>query len=425
MKKNSVYVIALLALVFCFSLTCSPEGTSKVTITIDLGTHNKSASNAPESSIIDRVLRFFAKNTEAAPPSHINSITLNISGDGMDTITKSYASPSIPDTITLEIPAGDSRTFELLAYTASATLRGVATRNLTSGATVTIPIQMGLYETKIVLPDYNNNRIVQIDDLSLPLTAPNWKEASITYPYDIDFSSDGKIYIAIRQFGTDGARIVRLDDITASASTLTALNKLDGYIALCIDRRDRNNNLIYYATEYQIYRANLDGTNEFTSYNMTNIGTVRGLNITSTGLLLIAHNNASLGQEFSIYDPAGTGTIINTLSYNLGGSDPRTWDLAEINSRIYGALHDIYNDPIIFIREFYINASNQLIEEGSIYTNQLYGPHKFINTHSNKIYFLNDGSTLNSLSVIDDITGTGRQDYGSTGSGVGNFNFYN
>ncbi|MBN2402178.1 MAG: hypothetical protein JXN64_07240 [Spirochaetes bacterium] len=432
MKKNSVYVIALLALVFCFSLTCSPEGTSKVTITIDLGTHNKSASNAPESSIIDRVLRFFAKNAEAAPPSHINSITLNVTGDGMDTITKSYASPSIPDTITLEIPAGDSRTFELLAYTASATLRGVTTRNLTSGATVTIPIQMGVYETKIIFPnpdiDGGSPSIIQLDSIDdsvveyivyADLTSVL---STVFRPWDIDYDNQGRIYFANNGYSSYDPYVIRIHDFTNINPERISQDPVNvGIKCVAIDR-SRNN--LYFSNGSNLQRVDLSTAtfpDSGTSVNLSNIsGTpaIIALSVDDTGMLYIADSQSGSHQVLKL-NP-NDGAIINSYSTNIN------FDLNVSGpTYTYGALK--INNNNLYIANFggadnyillQLNLNLSLITNYGIrYTTPpdttrgvFYGPHFFCGIRNDKFYILDEigegGSAYDKLIAMDDMNGT-------------------
>ncbi|MDA3937727.1 MAG: hypothetical protein PF693_00245, partial [Spirochaetia bacterium] len=101
--------------------------------------------------------------------SIVDSVTLKVTGAGMDPVEVSYS--SVPSVINLSIPEGNDRTFELTvgtgpAYTGTiATYSGTATADINAdGAVVTL--DMGIGSTKIIAPDPANHRIVQIDDMS-------------------------------------------------------------------------------------------------------------------------------------------------------------------------------------------------------------------------------------------------------------------
>ncbi len=419
------YFFKLFLSVFILSsitLSCNSGGTSEVTIRIDLGLNNQQASNASESSVIDRVFRFFTKNIEAAPaPGNITELILHITGPDIPNLTKAFPAP-IPDAITIKVPSGEARHFELLAHTPSATLRGIATRNLAPGAIVHIPIQMMFYQTKIVIPDFLNSRIVQIDNIdgdgwiasdNVTINRHGLTIASLQ-PYEIDFDNQGRIYVL--NYYDAAPDIFRINDITST--TYTSIIGVVGasYTAFAIDRK---NDLLYYTAASQIIRATLNGTVLKNDFTMTGISSIRGINITSNGILIIAHGN-----YFTSYDPnTGNGIIINSLQYT-GGSTPFTYDIIEKGQKIYGAFNEDAMSSLFFIRDYSLNSNNELVESGGIYTTPLYGARKFIENFTPRIYFINEYSTNNTFSVIDDISGAGRDDFGTNGTGIGQFRFY-
>ncbi|MFH0975666.1 MAG: hypothetical protein V1874_07765 [Spirochaetota bacterium] len=432
MKNKSIFGILLFAFILSFTLLgCSPEGVSKVTITIDLGLGNKSAFNTPESSILDRVLRFFAKDAEAAP-SNITSLTLNITGSGMDTITQSYTTLPLPDTITVEVPSGNSRTFEVLAYTPSATLRGATTRNLTGG-TVTIPVTMGLYETKIIVPDYMNSRIVQIDDMdgngwieknASNLTSPS----SISYcrPYDIDFDSNGRIYICNPGATAGPPKMFRLNHInnTSNSWELILNDSNPDVYAIAIDR---NLSYIYYATTSALYRCNLDGTG-ISPLTFTSIGTISGLAVDSDGILYISHHAAGAPvSQISKYNPSSESEI----TFNDDTITMKT------------AMHVLVKPPYLYVANLTSSGTDNQILQLDLNTLALihgygtyalsttqgsfYGASHFVAILNRKITIVDEASLGNNSSKLinmDDIAGSNWGTYGIYGSGVGMFDFY-
>jgi hypothetical protein len=406
MKNKSVLKILFFTAILYFSiLSCSPKGTSKVTIIIDLGLQNKAAFNMHENSIIDRIFRLFAKDAEAqSAPSNISSLTLNITGDGMTRITQSYTTP-IPDTITInEVPSGSSRTFEVLAYTPSATLKGAAIRDLASGATVTIPISMGLYETKIVIPDWYNSRMVQIDDMNGTNWTPRTSISGITQfrPYDIDFDSSGKIYIANNRGGSamgDNC-VISLDDFNSnniylypSASVRGSAPFYDyGVVAIAVDRI---NNYVYYAlspfgTPY-LFRAVLGDNTTHMGLTISGITAIRGLAVDNTGILYIAGESGSSVPTVFQYNPTDqlvTGTYLTNLLM--------PWDILIKNDYLYISDYDKINPydsskivqlslNLIFINQF-----------GTAGSSTFYGPHRFLAILNNRFYLIDENEDTTS-----------------------------
>jgi hypothetical protein len=400
MKNKYFFRLFLLLIIFSFvTLSCNSGGTSKVTITIDLGLGNKAAFNAPENSIIDRVLRFFAKDAEAAPPTNLTSLTLNITGDGMDTITQSYTAPP-PSTITVEVPAGESRMFEILAYTPSATLRGVATRSLAGGATVTIPITMGLYETKIVIPDWYSQRLVQINDM----TGAGWRSinnSSIGYtptfqPSDIDFDSQGRIFIANRASSTGEVGIMRIDDISDISYTAIVSNPTISAAVNAI-AIDRINGLMYYGISsgtYLLYRFNLNTlVNQGITLTGITLVSIRGLAVDETGNLYIAATINIAGSNYPRVIKYDTVTT-NITQYSSDLIYP--WDVVIKNGYLYVADYDNifpYDSSKIVRLSLDLGYIDQLGTAGS---STFHGPHRFLAILNNRFYLIDEDENTTS-----------------------------
>jgi hypothetical protein len=435
MKNKSIFGISLLVLITCFSLSCNSAGTSSVTITIDLGLQNAGAFNAPESSIIDRVLRFFAKDAEAAAPSHITSLTLNITGEGMDTITQNYTTP-IPSIITAEVPAGKSRTFELLASSASATLRGTARRNLSGGATISIPIQMRLYETKIIVSDYNNNRIVQFDknySSSSWISKTGFSGFTGNFrPFDIDFDGKGRIYISNEGFAANDGRIIRVSQITTAADSCDLIGTQGSSTTKRGIAIDRVNNYLYYTDSSlaRLYRYNINTESE-DGYLTLPRAYIFGIDIDNNGYAYIVCN----------YTYYGTGTYNYILKYNVNTQNTETyvstnsadnyvtwlndpWDIIIKSGYVY--VTDRSNAQVIQLDQNLVHQ--QTLSTSPDETYSFLGPHRFVAILNKKIYVTDDNSSDTArLFAFDDINGNNWETYGHHGypaSDPGGFLFY-
>jgi hypothetical protein len=402
MKNKSVIGICILTLIFSLLiLSCSPGGTSKVTIMIDLGLQNKAAINTYENSIIDRVFRFFVKNAEAqSAPSNITSLTLNITGDGMSTITQNYTTP-IPDTITIdEVPSGSSRTFEVLAYTPSATLRGAATRDLAGGETVTIPISMGLYETKIVIPDWYSQRLVQIDDMLgsnwIPRTGANIGYSGTFQPSDIEFDSQGRIYITNRAYSTGEVGIMCIDDINDTSYTSIISNPTisSAVNAIAINR---NNGIIYYGIgsgTYLLYSCNLNGSGNLgITLSGITLVSIRGLAVDDIGNLFIAATINIAGSNYQRiikYEP--TTTTVSTYSTDL----IYPWDVVVKGNYLYIADYDNifpYDSSKVVRLSLNLDSIDQLGTAGS---STFHGPHRFLAILNNRFFLIDEDENTTS-----------------------------
>jgi hypothetical protein len=377
-KKYLFGIIAFLML-----LSCSPTGTSNVTIHINLGVDNKAALNAPEKSIFDGIFSFFIKKAEAqTAPSNITSLTLNITSSGTELIpSQRYTSPDIPSSISVEVPAGNSRTFEVLAAIDPSdpgtilTYRGTSTRDLNSGSTVDIPISMGIYETKIIIPDYQNSRVVQINNI----TGAGWIEISMNQPYDVDFDSSGRIYIS------NNNRINRMNGIEGTSVDYKFFDAAN-YQAIAIDRT--NNFIYYYRNSTQLlYRDSLVETPEpsvqtplpLPGITFTNI---RGLAVDDYGSLYIAAT-ISEGNRVIKYNP--TTTEISQYSNDLLLS----WDVIVKNGNLYVADYDnvSFNSSKIIQLSLDLNYSAQL---GTAGASPFYGPHRFLAILNNRFYLIDE-----------------------------------
>jgi hypothetical protein len=254
-------------------------------------------------------------------PSSILSLKLEISGYDMDTISENIEVDA--EDITLEVPSGEDRTFELTVINPSATFVGATTEDLVAGEAKDITLPLEIETTKIVVPDadYHNGsgRLVQIDDLNgAGWIERDWEdygfpEITDFIPYDVDFDNSGNIYIA--NYSPDYGGILKLGHINDTTPQLI-IN--DGrVIALAVDRQ---NGRIYYlyntsGDSYELRRCSLDGGNPF-SYSDLSLGETfsfsKGVAVDSEGFVYIVCE-PGLGDSLpTVYkiNPSGTGSIV-------------------------------------------------------------------------------------------------------------------
>ncbi len=388
-----------------------------------------------------------AVDTKAPAPANVASFTLSVTNAGGDEIINQSITPSLflpgeqngsnilvnYDSTTGMIridnlPGGVSYTFTVTANTPSATLRGQATQEILSGVENAVSITVSLTAVKLIIPDYSNNRIVQFDDMT---TGTGWKETqlglgSAFLPNDIDFDSKGRIYI-VNNIPSGAAKILRINSIASTTYETIVPDTGVTSEAVTAIAVDRDNNLIYFADSFQLYRCDLNGGSVKSDYTMVAtsmssmpIEFIRGLAINENNILFIAWGSG----YFTSYDPnqGTTGAELNTLYYSASTNE-EAWDMVCVSSYIYGAFFDIPGGSYIIYR-FSLNAGNQLVQDGTPYSTSLYGPHRFISTLATDIIFIDENSFSDRLVSIEDISGAGRIDFGATGSGEGQFNFW-
>jgi hypothetical protein len=187
-----VTAVAAIILVSC-NLPEQDRGTASIKIYTGGASGNKSSLFAGE------------------PPSDIATYRITVTGADMEDISAEF--PALTEIIMVEVPAGNGRQIELIANVSPLSPRtvisykGSTTVDLEAGEIREVTISMSLNEIKLVIPDKENCRVVQIDNMD----GDNWKEFNFYdyyliyyYPYDVDFDSQGRIYVGL----SIGGRII-------------------------------------------------------------------------------------------------------------------------------------------------------------------------------------------------------------------------
>ncbi|MCF7929125.1 MAG: hypothetical protein K9L68_09940 [Spirochaetales bacterium] len=117
-------------------------------------------------------------------------------------------------------PAGPDRLFEAYAFidpdavSPVQVLYGSALADLPAGKTTQVEIGMGAYATKFLVPDYSNNRIVQLGSLG----SIDWKEFTAgASPQRVRVSGSGEIWYSISGGDYDLYARDNIEDTTADA----------------------------------------------------------------------------------------------------------------------------------------------------------------------------------------------------------------
>ncbi len=339
-------------------------------------------------------------------------------------------SPGTP----FQVPSGDNKDIEILVSTPSVTFRGTVTgQSLPEDGTASFNVDVTLYETKIIVPDYQNTRVVQIDNF----TKPNWTTITTVTglttpfrPYGIAFDKIGRIYIA-NNYGPSGMGdngVIRLNDLNDTApyfypdaATRSSAFYDTGVTAVAIDR---NNDVIYYAIDNGLFKASISDNTTHTALLSTNLSGIKGLAVDDTGLLYIACSVLGAGNVIQKYDPSGMGAFLTTYSIATG----TPWDV-------------MYRAPYLYAANFAGAVNNQVIQLdtgmnridgiGTYYfsitpgVGDFYGARRFLAIKPNGFIIADDGvdggTNVDRLISFDDLYGTGWATYGSEGAGVDQF----
>jgi hypothetical protein len=366
-----------------------------------------------------------------ALPANITSVVFTVTGPGMDPLSASY--DSLPDSITLAVPPGEDRYFELIVYidgllglTPALSFKGSATVDLTPGDVV-VELTMRLDSTKLVVPDFQNQRVIQFDDIGgggaqylvgTDLLGLGWLDSDFM-PYDIDFDDQGRIYIANYNAASGYARVIRVDNILGTNSFLFT-DWATSIVALTVDRN--NDYLYYYTSVNELWRVNLDGTNEV-SRDITGITAIRGMAVDEEGILYIAGATALAPNSVFQYDPVAESV---TATYTTGINQP--WDTLVKGDYVYVA--NTFGGVDLQILQLPLDFSSSVGYGNSGATTLpgiFYGPRRFVAILNEEITIIDDdigGGDLDKLISIDDITGANWTTLPVTGDGQGLFHFY-
>ncbi len=435
MKKMKIQTaINGLLIIFTVSLSCSDSrapldrellARNLARVTIDL--------NMPDSgdtvSFIERFLRFFSTEAVAQTAPVVESITVLVTGPDMAPVTVTINGTAS----TIYVPAGLNRFFDIQAHGPSVTFRGTNTATLAAGSSVSLPVSMSLFRTKLIIPDedwsagcgYNGGRIRQVDNF----TGAGFTEIDNTdfgfspgtfRPWGIDFDARGRIYISNNQSNPDNV-IIRIDNIqsTTHEVVVSPIVGAGGIKAMAIDRQ---NNYLYHSRGDDLYRKDLA-----TSGNGASISTVDftspsivGIAVDSDGILYIADANNNQVAKFNpdtasiIGTPYTANINLNAIPNNCGGGG-RDGAVMVKGKYLFIANPSGPDDYKLIKLETANMSLTGNYGTGVTTTNtspgMFYGPCYFVAMLNDLIYIIDEGydgsNQLDKLVSINNITGNG------------------
>ena len=363
-------------------------------------------------------------------PENIESITLTISGPGIKEITKTF--PPTVNRLTTRIPAGRDRFIEIQLKTPSATLIGSAKLDLKPMSQETIRLDMSLYRTRLIMPDFQNRRVIQLDNMNgaggkllkgpkIGMTVANFR------PYDIDYDNRGRIYIANLGSSTPYRRVLRVNNINGSGLHAYPTGPAPGIVCLTIDRE---NGILYMSNGSTLRRMPLDGS---TSQGMTitagvaAIGTIRGMSVDSKlGLLFIAGADNGLPTDMIFRYNISSQTVVDTVSANMD----KPWDILIKGKYIFVTNRDGAPGKRLIraLKNFTSFTSAGYDASGGMDTSPgaMYGLRRFVAPLNDRITMIDDDPTadFDKLVMIDNIQGGHWKTFPANGTGQAKFKFY-
>jgi len=405
------------------------------TVIINLGLQS---DHAADTSIIDKVRRFFVRDAIAqTAPAAFSSIKVRVTATDIGVIEKEF---NPYGTISLNVPAGNLRQFEVIAYVtpvesiAAISFRGTSIANLPAGETVTIPIVMILDETKLVIPDYAGQKIVIMDGLNgsalISKTATDiFDTGGVLRPYDIDFDSRGRIYFA--NYYAPDAGVFRMENINSKISDGTCTQIVDSSTEIRSIAIDRIRNILYYVNySGDLYKLNLSGgspTILFTS--SVNQVAVSVCVDEASGMAYLAYMLGTLTRNpfISKYNPLNETPGLVPPAFPLNpyvGTTP-AYDLIVKKGYLYIShygVRQILQLPLSFSASTIPQTLSG--KPGGSYP--FYGPHMFIAVANRKLYFIDEleDSGLNTDEAIVSISGIDGSGWGLYPNSTGFFSYY-
>ncbi len=358
----------------------------------------------------------------------VSSVTVTVTGPDMEDITTTYTSSTPSNstwTLTLEVPSGADRKFEVSAdvtdsVNAILSYYGSAEEPVIDENHTTVDIYMGISRMKIITTNPyvpfspgpgEVPSITVMDDMK----GTNWKRITNTdlgwtvgvfQPWDVDVDQYGNIILVSNDGGTPSGALGRIASLSVPVYTPLQSGAIP-FVSVAVDRE---NSKIYYASASGLYRCDYDGSNVETLSGT--FGDIKGIALDDDGMLYLVDNEAT--DKIEKYDPE-TESVVKTGSITSNLLE----DIMVKGDYVYVA--DGYNKQIVKLNKSDLSIVATYNDGGN-----LYGPRRFVATLNSGIYFADESdiSANARLVYIDDINGNGYTEFGSYGYGINQFVFY-
>jgi hypothetical protein len=355
----------------------------KENIAIDLGDIIISESSGQE-----------VRDIGAPQNAIITSVVISISGSGVNKVSYTYNTPQ--RILYIYVPPGEERTIELILNvdpncdSAVLAFGGQTTVSLKPGQFKWVQIGMAPVETKLVIPDRNRGRVVQINSLN-PATANwDWYEAGagMINPFDIDFDNKGRI-VAINNDAAAGNDIIILDDIGNVHLEVDATGPLT---AVAVDKK---NHFFYFCNSNTIfqYQYNVDQTAlALTGQNAPPFGNILGIDVDENGLLyIIGEIMGPVSVRYVFHYDFDTNSIVGGNSINIDNAT----DVIVKEDYVYVAANG--TPSVIRVNRSLDGASRMdygqiAADNDDTIPGHFHGPRRFVAIPNKKFYMVDDGN---------------------------------
>ncbi len=366
----------------------------------------------------------------------LSSVTVTVSGADMTPVEGTFAAGG--SSLELQVLPGVARSLAVLATVDPTDPNAVRAYAASGSADIggtpqTVDLVLEISRTRMLVPDLQNNRLVQIDDLA----GAGWKvvtdadlglEGSFK-PSDVDLAQDGGIFVATHVDYVTGG-IVRLNDLDDRAPTLVQSNA--GITALAVDRA---RNYLYYIRDasdfWLLYRldladlgvlpVNVDEAEEL------DLWSVWGLAVGPDGVLYVPDPaNATV----IVFDPsrAPGSRVVNTL--NVPNSE-LAFDVSVQDGFLYASSPGMARVPAPQVARMDLStgagtAIGVLVADPALpQAGELYSPQRIVTFTGSTVAVTDEGvyypDDYNRVVGFDDMSGAGWTAFGATGSGTGQF----
>lgn len=359
-------------------------------------------------------------------PSTLGDIDLTISGPGMSDISETVTRGT--DAIIIDVPVGPEREFEAVGFLnedITAFYQGLSRVGVgAAGLQVGLPMRL---RSRIVIPDGSVGVISQIDSLSTGDSSAVF-DSFFFGVRDVDFDRSGRMYLAA------SSDVTRSDGISGNNQVALGLGG-GSFRSVAIDRA---RGLLFASSDFNVTKANLDGTdevfplvteNDLITPSSLSYFIIQGIAVDRDGYLYVAQSPG-----VSKVDP-DTGAVLAQFLIpghtegTDGVSDVRIWndtvlvlnrDTASANAALYQL--DLALETVI---DSYGRTTTPADQKG-----EFIGPLRFLATLNRKITIAERSAAPDARLVsIEGMSGTGWETYGTYGTGgsssiPGEFTFY-
>ncbi len=385
MKKN----ICLLIFVFLLSLVISCDTDKKAHVLIDTG---------------------FSGSLAGSPAIDISSMELTVTRSSGAVST--YDVESTTGQIELVLNVG-TYTFELNApvvanSTSIFAYRGYKEATLSPGSNL-IALYMIPGETKLLIPDYKNARVVQVDDFGN--SSITWAELTLMNISDCDIDGAGNIY---------GATLTGVE-VASNIADSEPEGFSEGVTDCFSVAVDHVNNYLYYGGNRALYRKGLASGSSQESLDLSSV--ITNTSYTITGIAVDLEGFVYLVAIYNkVYKVAidSTGTVSLVASTDDENIDA-PWDVmfkdnvlyvTDLNQRI---IHRVNSETMARI-DSYPELDG---------TSPFRGPRRFVAPYNREVYFIDEDNLDDDRLVrLNDISTGDYDTYGSHGSEIDQFFFF-